>query len=334
MKRRDFLTGLLLTAAGASAQAQQKGKVYRLAVVDTFNPVAEFTEAGELPVSRGFLARLRELGFAEGRNLEITRYSGEGRPESFGGMVAKAVNLKPDVIFVRSTRLLFMFKEATTTIPIVGTMADPVRLGFVKSFARPGGNITGVAHDPGIEFYNKRFELLKEAAPKVSKLGLFWSQEFIEKTTAGAAIKEAAKKVGVEIVVPIETLYWQEQEYRPAFERMARGGVNGIVVGEQNENWAYRRSIIALAEKFQLPAIYPATIFVELGGLISFGVNWEDFGGECARVVAEIFKGANPANIPISQPTKYELTLNQKTAKALGINIPPSLLVQAGKVIE
>src|SRR5690242_8795326 len=108
MKRREFLTGLLVTATGASAQAQQKGKVYRLAVVDTFSPAADFTEASELPVSRGFLARLRQLGFAEGRNLEITRYSGEGRSERYGGMVAEAVNLKPDVIFVRSTRLLFM----------------------------------------------------------------------------------------------------------------------------------------------------------------------------------------------------------------------------------
>jgi putative ABC transport system substrate-binding protein len=287
MKRREFLTGLLLTAMTASGQAQQRAKVYRLAVVDTFNPVADFTEAGELPVSRGFLARLRQLGFTEGRNL-VTRFSGEGRPERFGGMVAEVVKLRPDVIFVRSTRLLFMFKEAATTIPIVGTMTDPVRLGLVKSLARPGGNITGVAHDPGIEFYNKRFELLKEAAPKVSKLGVFWSQEFIEKTTAGDAIKEAAKRVGVEIMLPIETLYWQEQEYRPAFERMALKGVNGIVVGEQNENWTYRRSIIALAEKFHLPAIYPATIFVELGGLISFGVDWVAFGGECARVVAEI----------------------------------------------
>ena len=196
MKWREFLTGLLLTAAGASAQAQQKGKVYRLAVVDTFNPVAEFTEAGELPLPRAFLAHLRQLGFTEGQNLEITRYSGEGRPERFGGAVAEAVNHKPDVIFVRSTRLLFMFKEATTTIPVVGTMTDPVRLGFVKSLARPGGNITGVAHDPGIEFYNKRFELLKEAAPKVSKLGVFWSQEFIEKTTAGAAMKESGKEGG------------------------------------------------------------------------------------------------------------------------------------------
>jgi putative ABC transport system substrate-binding protein len=183
-----------------------------LAVVDTFNPVAEFTEAGELPVSRGFLARLRQLGFTEGRNLEITRCSGEERPERSGGMVAEAVNLKPDVVFVRSTRLLFMFKEATTTIPIVGTMIDPVRLSFVKSLARPDGNITGVAHGPGIEFYNKRFELLKEAAPNVSKLGVFWSQEFIQKTTAGAAMKEAAKRAGVEIMLPIETLYWQEQE--------------------------------------------------------------------------------------------------------------------------
>src|SRR5215475_9425699 len=115
---------------------------------------------------------------------------------------------------------------------------------------------------------------------------------------------------------------------------MAREGVNGIVVGEQNENWTYRRSIVALAEEFRLPAIYPATIFVELGGLISFGVDWVVFGGECARVVAEIFHGASPANIPISQPAKYELGLNRKTAKALGIEVPPSLLVQADQVVD
>jgi ABC-type uncharacterized transport system substrate-binding protein len=147
-------------------------------------------------------------------------------------------------------------------------------------------------------------------------------------------MKEAARRVSVEIVLPIETLYWKEQEYRPAFERMVREGVNGIVVGEQNENWTYRRSIIELAEEFELPAIYPATMFVELGGLISFGVDWVAFGGECAGVVAKIFKGANPAEMPVSQPTKYELSLNQKTAKALGLKIPPSLLVQADKVIE
>jgi putative tryptophan/tyrosine transport system substrate-binding protein len=334
MKRRDFVIALLLTATTASAQAQQRAKVYRLAVVDPINPVADLTEAGGLPYYRAFFERLRQLGFAEGQNLEVKRFSGEGHSERFDGMVTEVINLKPDVVFVPSTRLLFMFKEATATIPLVGVMADPVRFGLVASLARPGGNITGVAHDPGIEFYNKRYELLKEAVPTASKLGILVSQAFIEKTTAGAATREAARRAGIEIMLPIEALYWGEEEYRPAFTRMAREGVDGIIVTEQNENWTYRRSIIALAKEFHLPAIYPDRIFVELGGLISFGADWVDSGRDCARVVAEIFNGANPANIPISQPTKYELSLNLKTAKALGIEIPPSLLVQADKVIE
>ena len=334
MRRRDFVIGLLLTATTASAQAQQKAKVYRLAVVDPINPISDLTEAGELPYYRGFFGRLRQLGFVEGRNLEIERYSGEGHPERFVHMVSEVVNLKPDVIFMVSTRLLIMLKGATATIPLVGVMADPVRFGLVASLARPGGNITGVAHDPGIEFYDKRYKLLKEAVPTASKLGILVSQAFLEKTTAGAATREGARRAGIEIVLPIEALYWGEEEYRPAFTRMAREGVDGIIVIEQNENWTYRRSIIALAKEFHLPAIYPDRIFVELGGLMSFGVDWVDSGRDCARVVAEIFNGANPGNIPISQPTKYELCFNLNTAKALGIEIPPSLLVQADKVIE
>jgi putative tryptophan/tyrosine transport system substrate-binding protein len=334
MKRREFLVGLLVTATTASAQAQQKGKVYRLAVVDPINPVTDITEVGELPYYRGFFEGLRELGFAEGRNLEIKRYSGEGHSERYGDMVREVVNSRPDMILVFSTRLLIMLKEATTAIPLVGAMADPVRVGLVASMARPGGNITGVAHDPGAQFYNKRLELLKQAVPSVSKLGILISHALVEKTTSGAETKEAARRAGIEIMWPIEALFWREEEYRAAFARMAREGADAIVVSEMNENWTYRRLIIALAEEFRLPAIYPAHMFVELGGLMSFGVNWSDSGRDCARVVAEIFNGANPANIPISQPTKYELSLNLKTAKALGIEMPPSVLVQADQVIE
>ena len=203
-------------------------------------------------------------------------------------MAMEVIDLKPDAIFVTSTRLLFVFKQATTTIPIVGVTADPVRLGLVASLARPGGNITKVAHDPGIEFYNKRFELLKEAVPKVAKLGLLLSRPLVEKSPYGAATREAANKAGIELVWPIEATYWRDEEYRPAFERMAREGVDGVVVPEQNENWTYRRLIIALAKEFQPPAIYPERMFVELGGLMSFGVDGVDFGRDCARVVAEI----------------------------------------------
>ena len=143
MKRREFLVGLLVTATTASAQAQQKGKVYRLAVVDPINPVTDITEVGELPYYRGFFEGLRELGFAEGRNLEIKRYSGEGHSERYGDMVREVVNSRPDMILVFSTRLLIMLKEATTAIPIVGAMADPVRFGLVASMARPGATSRG-----------------------------------------------------------------------------------------------------------------------------------------------------------------------------------------------
>jgi putative ABC transport system substrate-binding protein len=144
MRRRDFAVGLLLTGTTMSARAQRRAKVYRLAIVDTVNPVIELTEAGELPYYRGFFERLRQLGFAEGQNLQIKRYSGDGQSERvFGDMISEVVNLKPDAIFVTSTRLLFMLKGATTTIPLVGLMGDPVRFGLVASMARPGGNITG-----------------------------------------------------------------------------------------------------------------------------------------------------------------------------------------------
>ena len=249
-------------------------------------------------------------------------------------MVTEVVKLKPDVIFVTGGRLLAMFKRATTTVPIVGLVGDPVRLGLVASLARPGGNITGVAVDPGGEFYTKRFDLLKEALPNISKLGVLVSQAFIGNLIGGAATKDASRRAGIELVFPIEALYWRENEYRVAFMRMVEERVDGVAVTATNENWTYRRLIIALAAEFRLPAIYPDRSFVELGGLMSFGPDWMELGRDCARVASEVFNGANPANIQISQPTKYELSLNLKAAKLLGIELPPSLLVQASNVIE
>lgn len=190
---------------------------------------------------------------------------------------------------------------------------------------------TGVAIDQGIDLFEKRLELLKLAAPRISKLGLLISRPWWLKTDK---VGKEAQKPSIEVMSPFEASYWREEDNRPAFERMVREGVDGIIVTEQNENWVYGRSVVALAKEFRLPAIYPGLIFVEGGGLISFGFVAVDLFRDCARIVAEIFNGANPANIPISQPTKYEIGLNLKTAKELGIEMPPSLLVQADKVIE
>jgi putative ABC transport system substrate-binding protein len=215
-------------------------------------------------------------------------------------MVKEVVNLKPDVIFVNSTRLLFSFKQATAAIPIVSMMADPVRAGLVTSMARPGGNITGVAIDQGIDALEKRIELLKQAAPRISKLGILISRPWWEKMTRGDKIEESGRGLSIETMSPFESLYWREEDNRPAFERMAREGVDGIVVTEQNENWVYGRTIITLSKEFRLPAIYPASMFVKAGGLMSFGFVVEDLFRDSARIIAEIFNGANPAYIPIS----------------------------------
>jgi putative ABC transport system substrate-binding protein len=306
-------------------------KVHRLAVVAPVDPVTALSKTGSSPPYRAFFERLRQLGFADGQNLEVMRFSGQGHSEGFDELVKEVVNLKPDAIFVNSTRLLFSFKQATTTIPIVSAMADPVRVGLVASISRPGGNITGVAIDQGIDLFEKRLELLKQAAPRTSKLGLLISRTWWLRTDK---VGQEAPKPSIEVMSPFEASYWREEDNRPAFERMVREGVDGIIVTEQNENWVYGRSIVALAKEFKLPAIYPASMFVEVGGLMSFGVVPDDLFRDCARIIAEIFNGANPANIPISQPTKYELGINLKTAKELGIEIPPSLLVQAHKIVE
>jgi putative ABC transport system substrate-binding protein len=212
-------------------------------------------------------------------------------------------------------------------------MVDPVRYGLAVSLTRPGHNVTGVAHDPGPDLYKKRFQLLKVAVPKATKVGILASRAFIERSGV-AKRKATARRAGIGLVFPIEASYWREDEYRAAFARMAREGVDLVIVTEQNENWTYRRSIIALAKEFGLPAIYPDRMFVELGGLMSFGPAWIDLGKECGRIVSEIFKGANPANTPISEPTKYELSLNLGTAKHLEIDMPPSLIAQAAEVIK
>ena len=337
MKRRDFVIGLLLiSTTTASAQAQQKGKIYRLAVVDPINPVSDIAAASELPYYRGLFERLQQLGFTEGLNLEVERYSAEGHSERVAGMISEAANLKPDVIFAFGTRLVILVKGATTTIPVVGLMADPVRFGIVPSMARPGGNITGVTHESGVPGFQiaKRDELLRQVLPNFSKLGVLISPIFLTPSVV-AKTQETARRSGYELVYPTGgDFYTREEDCRATFAHFASNRVDVINVLETNENWAYRQLIIALAKEFKLPAIYPGRSFVELGGLMSLGPDWLELGRDCARVVSEIFNGASPANIPISQPTKYEIGLNLKTAKALGIEMPPLVLVQADEVIE
>jgi putative ABC transport system substrate-binding protein len=333
MKRRQFVTALLSVAAIGSAQAQRGGNIYRIALVDPVMPTGEMTEAAGGPMYGALFKELHQRGYFEGHNLLIERFSGEGRAEHYPELARDVVRRNPDLIFVLGQRFLLDFKASTATIPLIGVFTDPVGLGIVTSLSRPGANITGVSLDAGFDIYGKRFELLKELDPKISNVGLLLSRAVWENTPLGAAMQEAARRTGI-------ALFWLsdgpllEAEYRRAFAAIPKECADALIVSEQAENVRYRRLIVELVEKARLPAIYPFDLFVELGGLMAYGTDLPDLGRHVADVIDHILKGAKPSEIPIYQPTTFRLGINLKTAKALGITVPVSLLVRADEVIE
>jgi putative tryptophan/tyrosine transport system substrate-binding protein len=333
MRRRDFIAGLVVAATTGSAWAQQPGKVYRIAIVDPSNSVADLTETGSIPAMRAFFEALRRLGYVEGQNLLVERYSGEGRTEHFAELARDVVRRNPELILGTSSRLVLDFKAATTTIPIVGMMGDPVLWGIVPSLARPGGNITGVSTDAGPKIWGKRLALLKEAVPRMSRVGFLASGRVWE-AGYGAVMREAASTAGASLVAPQLDAPFGETDLRRVFAAMAQEGADALVVSDQGENFTYRKLIVELAEKGRLPAIYPYGGFVQDGGLMAYSLDLLDMGRRAADQINQILKGTKPGEIPIYQPTKYALSINLKTAKALGIEMPSSLLAQADEVIE
>jgi putative ABC transport system substrate-binding protein len=309
--------------------AQQATKVYRIAIVSPATPVSEINETPRL--YGAFFGELRRLGYVEGQNLVVERYFGGGQPEHYPEMVSKVVRSSPDVIFVVTLKLLLDLKAQTTTIPIVTAVYDPVAWGFAESLARPGGNITGSALV--IEIGGKRLGLLKEAIPKLSRVGLVVPPTlFGQRGTA--ILKEASEKAGISLVLaPFDSPY-DETVYRRAFAAMVQEGAEAVYVGDPVENWANRRLIVELAEKHRLPAIYPFREFVEIGGLMAYEQDVADGYGHAADAVAQVLKGSKPADIPFYVVRKFNFVINLKTAKALNLDIPPTLLAQADEVIE
>jgi putative ABC transport system substrate-binding protein len=333
MRRRDFIAGLMFAAAMGRAQAQQTGKVYRIAFAHSTLPVADQNQAskGSVLVPAIFEELLR-LGYFEGRNLLIERYSGEGRALHYPDLVRQIVSRNPDLIIAFNNFLVLDVKAATSTIPIVGIFARPVESGIVPSLARPGGNITGVSTDAGLDLQAKRMQLLKEALPQMSKLGILYTRNLFEHY--GGEIREEALRNSVSIVGP--PLEWptDEQEYHRVFSAFAEEGAEGLVVADQSEHFVHRRLIVELAAKHRLPTIYVYPPFVEAGGQMPYGIDLSDLGHRVADMVDQILKGAKPADIPIFLPTKFELSINLKTAKTLGIELPPLLVARADHVIE
>jgi putative tryptophan/tyrosine transport system substrate-binding protein len=331
MRRREFVALLAssMLALPLTAWAQQKTKVYRIAILHPSRPVSEMTETSNVGYYHGFFEELRRLGYVEGSSMVIERYSGEGRAESYPALARSVADRNPDLVFVSGVAMARLLEQATSTIPIVAVTNDPVADGLVPSLARPGGNLTGVSVDPGLEIWGKRFELFQEVIPTLSRLGILALRENPERP----AILRTVQKAGLAVVGPaLEGS--SEADYRRFFAATSQQDADALIVESNAEHVAKRQLIVELAAKFRLPAIYPYRAFVDAGGLMAYGTNLAEVLRQGARSVDKILRGANPGEVPYYLPTKFELVINLETAKALGLTVPPSLLALADELIE
>ncbi len=308
------------------AEAQPAAKVWRVGYLDQ----------GSKAINGAFLdglrQGLRELGWVEGRNIVIEARFAEGKTEQLPALAADLVRLKVDLIATSTTPAALAAKQATTTIPIViGFAADPVGSGIVASLAHPGGNITGWTHQ-GLELRGKYLELLKEAVPSATRFGVFWNPANQVHKPSLKVIEAAAKRLNVELqTVPVQ----HPRELEPAFSALVEKGVQALVVFPDGMLLAEMKTIIANAAKDRLPAMYGQREYVPAGGLMAYGANLAELNRQLgAPLVDKILKGASPANLPVEQPMKFELLLNLRTAKSLGLSLPQSLLVRADQLIE
>jgi len=325
MDRRTFIGGVAggLVATPFAARAQQLGKIYRIGLLETI-PAAQ--NAANLDALR---KGLRDLGYVEGRNLIIEYRSAEGRAERFPDLASELVRLKVDLIVTRGTPAAIAAKNATRTIPLLmATMGDP--RAIVTSFAHPGGNITGVTTF-STELTAKRIELLKEMVPNLSRVALLHNMGNPAAPPEWEETKRAARALGLHA----ELLDVRSQgDLSRAFELAVRQHVDALVIGADGLIQMHQRTILDLVDRNTLPAAWPARELVEAGGLVAYAVNYPDLYFRFASFVDKIFKGAKPGELPVEQPTKFELLINLKTAKALGITVPKSLLLRADEVIQ
>jgi putative tryptophan/tyrosine transport system substrate-binding protein len=333
MNRRVVIAGLLLSAAIRPLYAQQSDKVYRIAIVSPSTPVIEINETNS--IYGPLLEELRRLGYVEGQNLVIDRYSGEGRSEHYREVIRDVVRSNPDAVFTTQGQLVMEFKAQTETVPCVCGMIDPVGFGVVPSLARPGGNITGIDADAGLQTWGKRLGLLKEAVPTLSRVGLLIVPNALGQRGV-AVLKDAADKAKLALVDSPLMNPFDEEAYRRAIASLVQAGAEAVYVGDQYENWTNRRVIVELAEKYRLATIFAYGVqdSVQIGGLMTYSPDWLDQFRQGARQIDQILKGTKPGDIPFYQARKYSLAINLKTAKTLGIEIPNSILAQADEVIE
>jgi ABC-type uncharacterized transport system substrate-binding protein len=314
-----------LTLCGARAQAQQTGKVVRIGFLDVS------TAVGSGVLVEAFRQELSKLGWIEGKNIAIEYRFAEQKAERLPELAADLVRLKVDLIVAPSPPSASAAKKATTTIPIVISGGDPVALGLVASLAQPGGNITGWS-SLAPELSTKRLEILKDAVPKLARVGLlWWSGGRIPQETQLKELRPAALALKLKLD-EIETEA-DPKSLESAFETARQKQVNGIITTASRSFFAERKRIVELAGKYRLPTVYFQKEFVDEGGLMSYGADYEDLYRRSAHYVDKILKGAKPADLPV-QPTKFEFIVNLKAAKQIGLTIPNRVLERANKVIK
>jgi putative ABC transport system substrate-binding protein len=324
--RRAFLTGALgLLAAPLDVGAQPAGKVWRIGLLwFTFPSVsAPFFEA----LRQG----MRERGYIEGQNVAFEQRWAERRPERYPELAAELVSIKVDVIVAGNLESSLAAKQATSTIPIILTAGgDPVRAGLVASLARPGGNITGMS-EPGPDIGPKLMQLLKEAVPRLTRVAILWNPANPSFAPTRHEIAATAQSMRVSLLsLEVDS----PPDFEAAFFQATQARPDGLIVYTTPITYSHRAQIVEFAARNRLPTMYSAREFVDAGGLISYGPNLPDLFRRAATYVDRIFKGATPAELPIEQPTKFELVINMKTAKALGLTIPQSLVLRADQVID
>lgn len=317
--RRAFLVtvGAGIVGTALVGEAQQAGKMFRIGFL-----------AGAFS---GLTQVLREVGYVEGRNLTIERRNAEGKPERYGDLAAELVRVKVDVIVAANPAATFAAKKATASIPIVMVNTpDPVQLGLVASLARPGGNITGTT-TLSADLSIKQLELLKEAVPRAVRIAVLWNPTNLWHPIALKGAEAAGRSLAVQLQIlqaagPLEL--------DKAFAAMTAERAEAVLVLSDPMSFFHRARVAELAAKRRLPAMYGVRGYVDAGGLMSYWAHQDDLDRRVASYVDRILKGARPADLPIEQPTRFDLILNQRTARAIGITIPGRVLARADRVIE
>jgi putative ABC transport system substrate-binding protein len=335
MQRRTFIT--LIGGAAAwplVARAQQPAKVKRIAMVALSGPVANMIDRSH-PAARAFFDELRRAGYEEGKNLVIERYSAEGQIDRIAPLAREVVDTRPDVIYATTSSTGLAFKAATTTIPIVTLTSDPLAAGLATNIARPGGNITGTSVDAGLETWGKRIGLLKEAVPKLSTVFIIADTRVRWEGQFGSAVRQAAKAANVVLNAAVFDEKFDEAAYQRVFAAFEQDRPDGLLVSDHGAHVNSWGTIIGLTAKHRIPAMYAyRDLVVQLGGLMSYGVDGEEIGRFVGYQIGQVLKGTNPGDIPFNQVTHYELALNLKTAKSLGLEFPATLLGSADFVVE